>query len=435
MKRLLFIIPLFTFLVSAAQDKALVAWLNTNAIPVEDATQTTPLSAFAANAPQKFKNAQIFGFGEATHHTKEFFDLKAKFFKYLVEKQGVRIFIIEDTYIDAYNVNEWLAGKTEGTARKMAGSLGFFLWRTQEVADLLQWIKHYNTGKPKNEQIRFYGMDDQSGYGINTLVKKYAKEQRIDVPETLLAVADSCAYKSMISAPKKEWITGNVAKLKELREIISGKNTTDKATYEQILHAIDVLIQYTNFIGKPGQEKRDNDMFDNVKWIVQHEGENSKAFVWAHNDHINKNELGTWGNTSIGRRLKDFYKDGYYCTGFDLGKGRLYGLTYTGKERNPKATTYNLEKPYGGTYAELLIQAQPEIFFVDMATAEKDPVTAKFFNSNKKQLSTGNGGYHPKDRPLNKLSYTEAYDGLIFVENVSVPVYIKEAVLAVYYVE
>ncbi|MFP5436701.1 MAG: erythromycin esterase family protein [Bacteroidia bacterium] len=426
------------FLVTAiisAQDKAVVAWLNANAIAVEDAAQTTPLTAFAANTPQKFTDARVFGFGEATHHTKEFFDLKAKFFKYLVVKQGVNIFIMEDSYIECYKVNQWLAGKTEGTARKMAGSLGFSLWRTQEVANLLQWIKDYNTGKPEGRQIRFYGMDDQSGEGINTLVRNYAKEQQIEIPETLLAVADACSNKRMIPAPAKEWSAENVAKLKELRDVISGKNTTDTATNEQMLHAIDVLIQYTNFIAKPNMELRDNDMFDNVKWIVEHEGENSKAFVWAHNDHINKKTLGYWGNTSIGRRLKDFYKDAYYSTGFDFGKGRLYGLTYTGKERKPQATTYNLEKPYGGTYAEVLIQVQPEIFFVDMATAEKDPVAAKFFSSNKKQLSAGGGGYHPKDRSTSKRNYTESYDGLIFVENVSVPVYIKEAVPAVYYVE
>lgn len=430
----------FVTAIISAQEKAVVSWLNTNAIPVEDATQTTPLTAFAANTPQKFKDARIFGFGEATHHTREFFDLKAKFFKYLVEKQGVRVFIIEDSYIECYKVNEWLAGKTEGTARKMAGSLGFSLWRTQEVADLLQWIKDYNSDNEEYRQIRFYGMDDQSGMGINTLVRQYVTNQNLAVPEELLAVADSCANKRMMSAPAKEWVAENVAKLKKLRSIVD-EHASIQSIYEkleegdEICHALDVLIQYTNFIAKPNQEQRDNDMFDNVKWIVQHEGENSKAFVWAHNDHINKKTLGSFGNTSIGRRLKDFYKDGYYSTGFDFGKGKLYGLTFTGKERKPQATTYNLEKPYGSTYAEVLIQAQPETFFVDMATTEKDPVTAKFFSSNKKQLTTGGGGYHPKDRSLYKRNYTETYDGLIFVENVSVPVYIKEAVPAVYYVE
>ncbi|MFY7730627.1 MAG: hypothetical protein ACOVRN_13985 [Flavobacterium sp.] len=52
MKKLLFIIPLFGFSFFGARVKAVVAWLNVNAIPIEDATPTTPPNAFAANLPQ-----------------------------------------------------------------------------------------------------------------------------------------------------------------------------------------------------------------------------------------------------------------------------------------------------------------------------------------------------------------------------------------------
>lgn len=60
MKKLLFVIPMFAFLLSTAQDKSIVEWLNSNAIPIEDATPTTPPNAFAANVPQKFKDAGVF---------------------------------------------------------------------------------------------------------------------------------------------------------------------------------------------------------------------------------------------------------------------------------------------------------------------------------------------------------------------------------------
>ncbi len=60
MKKLLFIIPLFVFSFSSVQDKAVIEWLNVNAIPIEDAIPTTPPTAFAANVPQKFKDSGIF---------------------------------------------------------------------------------------------------------------------------------------------------------------------------------------------------------------------------------------------------------------------------------------------------------------------------------------------------------------------------------------
>ncbi|MBC8644555.1 hypothetical protein H9W95_12235 [Flavobacterium lindanitolerans] len=70
----------FLFSISLnAQTSNVVSWLNTNAIVIEDANPDAELVAFTQNEPQGFKEARIYGFGEATHHAKEFFDLKAKF--------------------------------------------------------------------------------------------------------------------------------------------------------------------------------------------------------------------------------------------------------------------------------------------------------------------------------------------------------------------
>ena len=70
-----------------AQKYETIKWINNNAIKIEDADSNTKLSIFNVDIPDKFENSKIFGFGEATHHGKEFFDLKAKFFKYLVRTQ------------------------------------------------------------------------------------------------------------------------------------------------------------------------------------------------------------------------------------------------------------------------------------------------------------------------------------------------------------
>ncbi|MFN3908286.1 MAG: hypothetical protein ACK4JX_04570 [Flavobacterium sp.] len=58
-------------------------WLQNETIRIEDTNPNNPLQTFILRAPQKFINAKIFGFGEATHHGKDFFDVKSKYFKYL----------------------------------------------------------------------------------------------------------------------------------------------------------------------------------------------------------------------------------------------------------------------------------------------------------------------------------------------------------------
>ncbi|WP_317168918.1 erythromycin esterase family protein [Flavobacterium undicola] len=157
-----------------AQDDKAVIWINENAIKIEDANPDTNLSIFNNNIPQKFADAKIFGFGEATHQGKEFFDIKAKFFKYLVENQGVKVFIIEDSYTSEAGINEWISGG-KGNAETIAKNFSIGFWYRKEVVNLLEWMRNYNLGKTKDEQIRFYGMDIQNVKKINQEIRNLVK--------------------------------------------------------------------------------------------------------------------------------------------------------------------------------------------------------------------------------------------------------------------
>jgi len=179
----------FTF----AQDTAVVNWINQYAVTIEDANPGTPLTAFAKSGPDKFRDARIFGFGEASHHGREFFTLKAKFFKYLVEQQGVRVFTMEESYQAEHGINEWISGG-KGDSTTVLKNFGHYLWRTREVLELLQWMRSYNQGKPRDAQIRFYGVDNQMGYDINKMLRNYVQKHTIKIDESLLAAADSCLW-------------------------------------------------------------------------------------------------------------------------------------------------------------------------------------------------------------------------------------------------
>src|SRR5690606_41313821 len=88
MKKICFLLIQLSFFISEAQTNNVIDWINSNSIIIEDTNPNNDLIDFTKKAPQKFIDAQIYGFGEASHHGKEFFDLKAKFFKYLVEKRS-----------------------------------------------------------------------------------------------------------------------------------------------------------------------------------------------------------------------------------------------------------------------------------------------------------------------------------------------------------
>lgn len=113
MKNTISLFLFFLAVVSYSQKKQTVDWINKNSILIEDSNPNSKLLAFGQNTPAKFSNAKIFGFGEGSHNTKEFFHLKAKFFKHLVITQGVRVFIMEESYQAESGINEWIGGGKE----------------------------------------------------------------------------------------------------------------------------------------------------------------------------------------------------------------------------------------------------------------------------------------------------------------------------------
>ena len=121
--------------------------------------------------------------------------------------------------------------------------------------------------------------------------------------------------------------------------------------------------------------------------------------------------------------LKDYYKDEYYSVGFDFGIGKITGLVFDRKKGN-YWKTYDIKKPFNKTLAKTLMNSKKNIYFIDLQRAVESD-SSNFFSKKNKHLLIAAGGYQPK--PLHKIMiskiYTETYDGLIFVKEISIPDY------------
>ena len=425
MKKSLLLLFVFTCLGTNAQNLKALKWINENSVVIEDADPNNKLIAFAENTPTNFKNARIFGFGEATHYGKEFFDLKTKFFKYLVENQGVKLFIMEESYQAEEGINEWISGG-EGDEASILKNFGQGIWYCQEVVELLKWMREYNSGKPYLDQVRFYGMDNQFGHSINLKLRKYVEKYSVKIDEKLLVAADSCSQKRMTTSKGfKNWADTQLPKLNEIDKIIISQidhlSANDMREYTDMLRAIYYLKQYTSFIQAPYSEIRDRDMYDNVVKVLDYQGSKSKAFIWAHNEHINKKDLYTYNMNSLGRNLKDKFKDQYVSVGFDFGNGKLLGYIFE-KDKAASSIVHTINSPFKNTFAETLFLADSDIYYVDLQRAFLDEKSS-FFNKKNRQLVIGGTGYNPKIYQFVSRKYTECYDAVIFIKNISPATY------------
>ena len=78
----------------------------------------------------------------------------------MVEKYGVRAFALEGDYGGCEAVNRYIHGE-DGTAEEAVASIGFAIYRTKEMADLISWMRTYNETAEEGQDLCFYGFDMQ----------------------------------------------------------------------------------------------------------------------------------------------------------------------------------------------------------------------------------------------------------------------------------
>lgn len=109
-------------------------------------------------------DARIVSLGESTHGTRECFQMKHRLLEFLVEEMGFSIFSIEASMPEAYALSDYVI-HGEGNPKKLIEGMYFWTWNTQEVLDMVEWMRGWNvknppeTGKPR---LQFTGFDMQT---------------------------------------------------------------------------------------------------------------------------------------------------------------------------------------------------------------------------------------------------------------------------------
>ena len=143
---------------TSPEEQAAVQWVRQNAIPLKTVEAG---NGFADMAPldRVVGDARIVALGEATHGTREFFQLKHRMVEYLAARKGFTIFSIEASMPEAYRLNSFVL-RGEGDPKQLLKGLYFWTWNTEEVLDMILWMREFNrSGKGR---IEFTGFDMQT---------------------------------------------------------------------------------------------------------------------------------------------------------------------------------------------------------------------------------------------------------------------------------
>jgi len=396
----------------AADRAAVRAWIRDNAIAL---TTVEAGNGFADLQPlrQIVGDARIVALGEAGHGTREFFQLKHRLLEFLVSEMGFNIFAMEASLPEALDVNRYVLSGEGDPARALAG-LHSWIYDTEEVLALIQWMREYNLNEAHGRKVKFYGFDMQFTSRAARTVLDYLR--RVDpvsgraAERVLKPLADPSPFKSVEIEGTPEERKGKIADaLRRMADDFDER--VDAYAAVTSVEEADLVRQHLGILLQArGTEdiSRDAAMAKNVAWILGREGPDSKAVLWAHNEHVAVRE------GSQGEDLRRMYGDDYRVIGFTSDHGGIQARDFL---RGGELLPWTVASAPDTTLEAQLRAAAPEVALLDLRSLpETGPVTS-WFNSPQTMRSLGTAyTYEHPDWFWWTAPVAEVYDALAFVE-------------------
>jgi erythromycin esterase len=262
-----------------------------------------------------FTSAKVIGVGESTHGSSEFTVFRHRMFKYLVEKKGFTIFFLEADVSACKRVNRYING-AEDDGKEALLEIKLWPWLTQEMLDLVNWMKEHN--KTAEKKVQFVGCDMQL-----IVDDKLELGRIISDTNKVNAVFSGMKYPYKDSAQ----VIHAYQRWNELKAECKVNQTTQIDTLIDI--SIEQWFQHklTNGIT---YNFRDSCMAANIMHYLDAYPD-AKGMYFAHNGHVAKAiydyKIGH-PRKMAGYHLSEKLGTGYICIGQTTELGTFNALTY-----------------------------------------------------------------------------------------------------------
>lgn len=350
-----------------------VDWFRRTGVPLRTAQ---PGRGYSDLQPLRewIADARVVSLGEATHGTREFFQIKHRMLEFLVREMGFNVFAIEATMPESFDLNEYVLTGRGDPANALSG-LYFWTWDTQEVLEMIRWMRRYNADPVHRRKVKFYGFDMQFAPRAAKAFLSYLR--RVDPMEAHLA-AEALAplddpYRAQrvksLSEPKSSELAAVVSRYLSIMDSRKAEfsRITGERDWAVARQHVRVLCQYMEN-ARGDWRVRDKAMAENIAWILDHEGTDAKVVVWAHNGHVTASEdqelMGFHLRRQLGERMVVF--------GFAFNQGSFQAINGGPGKRG--LVTFTVPPAPVGSLDETLSRTRHRIAAFDLRAPRKGPV-------------------------------------------------------------
>jgi len=345
-------------------------------------------SADLGSLVERIGSARVVLLGEATHGTSEFYRMRARITRELIEHHGFNLVTIEGDWPDAAQVHRWARGASPNGQPPPFQRFPTWMWRNRETNAFLSWLREWNSHAGPERQVGFHGLDLYSLYSSIDAVLLYL--DRIDPAAARVArerygcltpwQRDAATYGRAAATGQYRLCENDVVAM--LQDLLARRLDYVEKDGDRYLDAVQNarLIadaeQYYRVMYRGGHHSwnlRDRHMVETLQVLLAWHGEQAKAVVWAHNSHVGDaeaTEMGAQGQTNIGALTRRWLGDAAFNVGFGTDRGTVAAASDWGAPLEIKA----LRPAREGSYEALCRETGIPGFLLHLREPEREEI-------------------------------------------------------------
>jgi len=291
---------------------------------------------------RRIGDSRVVLLGEATHGTSEFYRMRDRISRELIERKGFSFVAIEGDWPDAARVDHYVRHSDSPPSEWTAfARFPVWMWRNSEVRSFVDWLRARNANVEPARRAAFHGLDLYSLYSSIESVLAYLDE--VDPHTARIArlrygcltpwQADPATYgHAALTGTYKSCEEQVVSVLKTLLQKKQayaehdGERFLDAIQNAQLVRNAERYYRIMYYGSRASWNLRDQHMFDTLNNLLKHHGENSRGIVWAHNSHVGNaaaTEMSRRGEFNIGQLCREQFGDDAYSIGFGTNSGTV----------------------------------------------------------------------------------------------------------------
>ncbi|HUF17507.1 MAG TPA: erythromycin esterase family protein [Thermoanaerobaculia bacterium] len=409
------------------REATVIRWLRDHAIvhrTIDPAAELTDLQP-VGNA---IGEARIVGVGEATHGTREHSLYKHRLLRYLVTEKGFRALAFESPWPTGLDLNQYVLGG-DGDPVRLLGRAVFGVWHTDEVLEMVRWMREYNATVARDQRVEFVGIDHQltreSARAVADYLGRVDSQLRADHWATLALLQEKeieGLYFEVVDNERRLRDAATTRPISAAVRTIRTRFDTERERYivasstdefDLARQHATILVQQADVSAAPDPADRDRYMADNLDWYLARRP-TAKIMIWAHNGHVDTRVE----RAALGRHLRNRHGQDYVSVGFVLGSGAYRALDARNAPRGShrySSATFAFGPPPAGTIDALLARTGYRVFAVDLRPARG---AVREFLDRPIGIRKGAGIVGVDDDPLAtvKRSLPSTHDLLIYID-------------------